>query len=55
MLTLVGVQWKKEKNKMAKQNLNERFQQLAGIKPLYEPAKLYEQSTKYVLVGVIQK
>tara|TARA_Y100000296_G_scaffold46433_1_gene53297 strand:+ start:152 stop:901 length:750 start_codon:yes stop_codon:yes gene_type:complete len=32
----VDVQWKKEKNKMAKQNLNERFQELAGIKPLYE-------------------
>ncbi len=40
MPTLVDVQWKREKNKMTKQNLHERFQQLAGIKPLYETGKL---------------
>ena len=47
MPTLVDVQWKKEKNKMAKQNLQERFQQLAGIKPLYETGKLNTISDQY--------
>ena len=31
----MDVQWKKEKNKMARQLITERFQELAGIKPLY--------------------